>query len=71
MRLGLFLPGPESPAMHVSALLLPTRHKARCTPNLWSCKSLKVQEATARNQNVEVEEVERVESVEAAGEGLR
>ena len=45
--------------------LLPTRANARRTPNLRGRKSLNFQGSNARARNIEVEEVETVENVEA------
>jgi hypothetical protein len=42
---------------------LPTRDKARRTPNLRDRKSLNFQETNAGTRNIEVEEVERVKTV--------
>jgi hypothetical protein len=48
-------------------LLLPLVAEARRTPNRWSRKSLNFQERNARTRNINVEEVESVENVEATG----
>jgi hypothetical protein len=44
--------------------------EARCTPNLRSVKLLNFQEGNSRTRNIEVEEVESVENVDAR-EGAR
>jgi hypothetical protein len=49
----------------IFSIASPTRDKARRTPNPPSRKSLNFQESNARTQDIEVEEVETVENVEA------
>ena len=53
----------------IFSIASPTRDKARRAPNLWSRKSLTFQESNARARNIEVEEVEAVENVEATRAG--
>src|SRR6266478_3917779 len=49
----------------IFSIASPTRDKARRTPNLRGRKSLNFQGSNARGRNIEVEEVETVENVEA------
>jgi hypothetical protein len=53
----------------IFSIASPVRDKARQTPNLGSRKSLKFKERNVSTQNIEVEGVERVETVEVRAEG--
>jgi hypothetical protein len=65
------LPCHDHPTAEIFNIASPTRDKARRTPNLQSRKWLNFQKTNARARNIEVEEVETVESVEARSEGYQ
>ena len=63
------LPCHDHPTVEIFNIASPTPDKARRTPNLRSRKQLNFQERNARARNIDVKEVETVESVEARSEG--